>query len=217
MKKIILTACAATLFCIGSMAQDTTSINNNLRQGVQETEEAAEDAGNQLRQDADQAGDEVKEEAQEAGNELRQGAERTGDQIEQGAENAEEKAEEAGNEIQQGAERTGDQIEQGAEKAGDEIQQDAGQAEDRSSPSAQDPNAMGNENSMNANSSAQPAEIEVIEDKEGPNNQVVYKYQGDLYYVDREQKQLVKIEESQLQDAEHKAVISNSIDENDNK
>jgi hypothetical protein len=120
MKKLILTAFAATLFCIGSMAQDTTSINNNLRQGVED----AEDAGN-----------EVKEDAQDAG--------------------------------------------------------------------------------MDANASAQPAEIEVMEDKEGPNNQVIYKYQGGLYYVDREQKALVKIEESQLKDAEHQAVISSSLKEED--
>ena len=71
---------------------------------------------------------------------------------------------------------------------------------------------------MNSNesSAAQPAEIEVIVDKEGPNNQVVYKYQGGLYYVDREQEQLVKIEESQLEDAEHAAIIKNSMGENEN-
>jgi hypothetical protein len=58
----------------------------------------------------------------------------------------------------------------------------------------------------------QQTEIEVLEDKEGPNNEVVYKYQGGLYYVDRDQKQLVKIEESQLQNAEHEAIVSTGSD-----
>ena len=211
MKKLILTACAATLFCIGSMAQDSTSINNNLRQGAQEAEERTEDAGNQLQQ----AGDSVKQDAQDAGNELRQGAERTGSEIEQGANEAAQDAKEAGQEVQQGAEQTGNEIKQGAEKAGTEMEQGAERAKDKmeASPSSMDnssPNAMDNQNTMSSNEQAAPAEIEVLEEKEGPNSQVVYKYQGGLYYVDRDQKQLVKIEESQLKDAEHKAVVSNS-------
>jgi hypothetical protein len=64
--------------------------------------------------------------------------------------------------------------------------------------------------SMDANAQPPMQEIEVLEDKEGPDNQVIYKYQGELYYVDREQKQLVKIEESQLKDAEHKAIEHNA-------
>ena len=89
---------------------------------------------------------------------------------------------------------------------------DDGTPQDDGSPSADNTNMNSNESSA----SAQPAEIEVIEDKEGPNNQVVYKYQGGLYYVDREQEQLVKIEESQLEDAEHAAIIKNSMEENEN-
>ena len=63
---------------------------------------------------------------------------------------------------------------------------------------------------MGANAQPPMQEIEVLEDKEGPDNQVIYKYQGEFYYVDREQKQLVKIEESQLKDAEHKAIEHNA-------
>jgi hypothetical protein len=89
---------------------------------------------------------------------------------------------------------------------------DDGTPQDDGSPSADNTNM----NSSESTASAQAAEVEVIEDKEGPNNQVVYKYQGGLYYVDREQEQLVKIEESQLEDAEHPAIIKNSMDENEN-
>jgi len=66
--------------------------------------------------------------------------------------------------------------------------------------------------SMDMGATTQPAmqDIEVLEDKEGPDNQVIYKYQGEFYYVDREQKQLVKIEESQLKDAEDKAIEHNA-------
>ena len=66
--------------------------------------------------------------------------------------------------------------------------------------------------SMDMGATTQPPmqDIEVLEDKEGPDNQVIYKYQGEFYYVDREQKQLVKIEESQLKDAEDKAIEHNA-------
>ena len=50
-------------------------------------------------------------------------------------------------------------------------------------------------------------EVEVVEDKEGPNNEVVYKYQDGLYYVDRNQKKLVKADESQLKASKSKPVI----------
>ena len=75
------------------------------------------------------------------------------------------------------------------------------------STSQMDPASM----DMGANAQPPMQEIEVLEDKEGPDNQVIYKYQGEFYYVDREQKQLVKIEESQLKDAEHKAIEHNTM------
>jgi len=205
MKKLILTGCAAALFCIGSIAQVQDTVNNNLRQGAQETEQETKDAGNELRQgaeqtgdqieqtadsakqDAEQAGNEIKQETQEAGNEVQQGAERTGEQMEQATDSAKQDAERTGNEIQQGVDRTKDQMDSSSQ----------------SSPSS---------NATDMGASAQPPmqEIEVLEDKEGPDNQVIYKYQGEFYYVDREQKQLVKIEESQLKDAEDKAIEHNA-------
>src|SRR5688572_10681930 len=184
MKKLILTGCAAALFCIGSIAQVQDSASNTLRQGVQETQEDVKDAGNEVKQDAEQTGNEIKQETQEAGNEIKQGAEQTGEQI------------------QQGAERTGEQMEQGAERVKDQL--------DSSSQTAPSPQSAPSPNATDMGANAQPPmqEIEVLEDKEGPDNQVIYKYQGEFYYVDREQKQLVKIDEAQLKDAEHKAIIS---------
>ena len=221
MKKFILTGCAAALISIGTMAQqvqDTTS-NNNLRQGVQETEETVDSVGNQLqdgaertggeiRDGAEHTGDKIEQGAERTGNEIQQGAERTGEQIEQGAERTESEiqqgAERTGNEIQQGTERTGDQIEKSTDRATDKMEQPSTQGQ------GQDGNGTGTDNSVGSTNAAPQTEIEVLEDKEGPNNQVIYKYQGAFYYVDKEEKKLVKIEESQLKDAEHKAVISDN-------
>jgi hypothetical protein len=174
MKKLILTGCAAALFCIGSIAQVQDSTNNNLRQGAQDAQQEVKDAGNEVKQDAQQTGNEIKQETQEAGNELKQGAE-----------------------------RTGEQIEQGADRAKDQM--------DSSSQTTPSHDAM----NMGANAQPPMQEIEVLEDKEGPDHQVIYKYQGGLYYVDREQQQLVKIEESQLKDAEHKAIEHNTMSGNE--
>ena len=77
--------------------------------------------------------------------------------------------------------------------------------------------AAPNHDAMDMGATAQPTmqNIEVLEDKEGPDHQVIYKYQGGFYYVDREQQQLVKIEESQIKDAEHKAIEHNTMSGNE--
>lgn len=195
MKKLILTGCAAALFGIASIAQvqDTTSTNNNLRQGAEQAEEDVNQAGNELNQGAERTGEAIEQGAERTGDQIEQGAEKTGEQIEQGAEKT-------GEAIEQGAERTGNEIEKGADRTKDKI--------DPNSPSAQENSNQNNAETASANAAPPQTEIEVLEDKEGPNNQVVYKYQGGLYYVNREEQKLVKIEESQLQDAEHKAIVS---------
>ena len=50
-------------------------------------------------------------------------------------------------------------------------------------------------------------DIEVVDDKEGPNNEIVYKFLGELYYVDREQKKFVKIDRKDLKDSKHEVVV----------
>jgi len=201
MKKLILTGCAAALFCIGSIAQVQDTVNNNLRQGAQETEQETKDAGNELRQGAERTGEQIEQTADSA----RQDVERTGEQIEQTADSARQGAERTGEQIEQ----TADSAKQGAERTGEQMQQGVDRAKDQMDSSSQ---SSPSSNATDMGASAQPPmhEIEVLEDKEGPNNQVVYKYQDGLYYVDREEKKLVKIEESQLKDAEHKAVVKNT-------
>lgn len=82
---------------------------------------------------------------------------------------------------------------------------------------AQDQTDSTSQSAMDMGATAQPPmqDIEVLEDKEGPDHQVIYKYQGELYYVDREQQQLIKIEESQIKDAEHKAIEHNTMSGNE--
>jgi MFS superfamily sulfate permease-like transporter len=65
---------------------------------------------------------------------------------------------------------------------------------------------------MQDNQNMQPEneEVEVVESKEGPNSEVVYRYQGDLFYVDREEKKLVKADESELKDATHKTIVKDN-------
>ena len=52
MKKLILTVCAAALFCIGSIAQVQDSTSNNLRQGDQ-VQQGADTTSQQMQQGAD--------------------------------------------------------------------------------------------------------------------------------------------------------------------
>ena len=61
---------------------------------------------------------------------------------------------------------------------------------------------------MQADQNNQPeSEVEVVESKEGPNSEVVYKFQGEMFYVDRNEKKIVKADESELKDATHKTIV----------
>ena len=102
-------------------------------------------------------------------------------------------------------------IAQVQDSASNNLRQGAQDQMDSASQTTPNPNAM----DMGATPQPPMQDIEVLEDKEGPDNQVIYKYQGGLYYVDREQQQLIKIEESQLKDAEHKAIEHNTMSGNE--
>jgi len=80
-------------------------------------------------------------------------------------------------------------------------------------------NEQGDQNSSAglSNEAAEQHPVEVVEDKEGPNNEVVYKYQGEMYYVDREQQKLVKADESQLKDAKNKPTVVQGTANNENR
>ncbi|MBT1699860.1 hypothetical protein KK083_23435 [Fulvivirgaceae bacterium PWU4] len=69
-----------------------------------------------------------------------------------------------------------------------------------------------NDRNMVQDQSSQPqSDVEVVENKEGPNSEVVYKFQGELFYVDRDEKKLVKAEESELKDATHETIVKDAM------
>lgn len=212
MKKLML-ACTAALFSLASFAQenqqdstrtetdqyrqnrqeqteqnmDTTSVDstsNQYRQDAQELKNEGEKEIDTLQQDATQLRDTLVEQGNDAATELKNDAREMRD-------SALQDAEKAGNNLQQDATRTGNEVKQAA------------QPTDTSSPT-QGAATMSSENS---GENATPSELEVVEGKEGPNNEVVYKFKGELWYVDRESKQMVKADESQLKDSKHKVMV----------
>ena len=64
-----------------------------------------------------------------------------------------------------------------------------------------------NEPATQAQAGITADEVQVVEDKEGPNNEVVYEIDGDMFYVDREKKELVKVKKSDLKDSKHEIEI----------
>lgn len=69
-----------------------------------------------------------------------------------------------------------------------------------------------NDQTMMRDQSSQPqSDVEVVENKEGPNSEVVYKFQGEMFYVDRDKKELVKAEESELKDATHETIVKDAM------
>jgi hypothetical protein len=199
MKKLFVTVLTSAILSGGlfaQVAQDTTNmegdsimIRDQAQQPGDQTEDAMERTSDDMRNDADALQDSTKEAGEGAGNSIQEGAEKTGDAIEEGAEKT-------GDAIQEGAEKTGDAIEEGADKAGDAMQEgadkDAGE---------------GAGTSASAEQASFGPMVEVIADKEGPNHEVVYKVNGEMFYVDREQQQIVKAEESNLRDAKDPAII----------
>lgn len=69
-----------------------------------------------------------------------------------------------------------------------------------------------NDQNMMRDQSSQPqSDVEVVENKEGPNSEVVYKFQGEMFYVDRDEKKIVKAEESELKDATHETIVKDAM------
>jgi hypothetical protein len=229
MKKLLLTGITAALFSIAAIGQeqDTTKESSQYRQSEEMQQDPAEEAVdsvstdfregvNEAEQEMEQAGDSLNEES----NELRQDAEETGEDIEEGVEKAgedvEQAAEEAGEDIEKGVERTGDEIEKRTKRAGDETEEATDRTLNKMNKDFES-SVEGEDQQASADYKTAP-ELEVVEDKEGPNNEVVYKYQDEYFYVDREKKEVVKVKASDLEDADHKVIVKEgekSPDDND--
>jgi hypothetical protein len=194
---------------------DTTSMDstsNQYREDAQQIKTEGEGAIDSVQQDATQmrdtlveqgnnAGTELNNEAREMRDSVRSETEQMGTTIEQGAERATNKVENSVNatrdDLKQGATNTGNQVKQSAEQAG----QATGVTP---TTEAQSSSTMTSENS---GENTTPSELEIVEGKEGPNNEVVYKFKGEMWYVDRESKQMVKADESKLIDSKHDVMV----------
>lgn len=199
MKKLLLTMAAAFTMSIAVWAQDTTQQSNQYR---------TEPMIDQAEENLDTAANEINNEAREQGQNIREGVDTTTtnfeEQTEQAGDTLMQELEQAGNEVQDNSGQN--QNIQNAENVNNSMNQHAEQPSTQ--PSANEESA--NQKDMNQNEENQQtaaADIEVVEDKEGPNHEVVYKYQGDLYMVDREDKKLKKVEESELRDTNHEVTI----------
>jgi hypothetical protein len=199
MKKLFVTVLTSAMLSGGlfaQVAQDTTKmegdsimIRDQAQQPGDQTEDAIERTSDDMSNDANAVQDSAKDAGEGAGNSIQQGAEKTGDAIEEGAE------------------KTGDAIEEGAQKTGDAIQEGANKTEDAMQEGEDKDAGEGTGTSASAEQVSFGPMVEVVAEKEGPNHEVVYKVNGEMFYVDREQQQIVKAEESNLRDAKDPAII----------
>jgi hypothetical protein len=208
MKKIILTGITAALFTFAAVAQQqdsTQTPGNQYQQSDQQQQNpaAVDTASTQYQQ---------------------------GDQYQQ--QQPEQNQQEPGNQFNQDADQSRDSVNQNDMEPGNQIQQNPEQSQDMQPGQPQSEDNMNNERSDQSDttldqmndqfrSSTQgqattAPDVEVVKDKEGPDNQVVYQYQGDLYYVDRDKKELVKAKESELQDAKHEVIVDEGNADSDN-
>ena len=211
MKKIFLTGITAALISFAAVAQQpdsTQNPSNRYQQSDQQQNPAAVDPASTQYQQRDLQQQSSDQNQQEPSNQFNQDADQSRDSVNQNDM-------ERGNHIQQNPEQS--QEMQSAEPPREDNMNN--QRKDQQGDATM--NQMNDEFRSSVQGQATTApDVEVVKDKEGPDNQVVYQYQGDLYYVDRDKKELVKAKESELQDARHEVIVdegnANGNNNNDN-
>jgi hypothetical protein len=209
MKKILLTGCAAVMISIAGMAQQkpiesSDYTKNKIKQAADST---YHDADTTLNQGVERAGQRLENQADKTGNDIRQGAEK----IDQGVERT-------GDQLREGAQKIGTETKEGVQRAGQEVEQAGDRAMNETDTTGTGATSSGenkndSQQAVNETESGEPQpkayhDVTVMEDKEGPNGEVVYKFNEGYYYVDRaREKKLVKIEESDLKDIKHKIIV----------
>jgi hypothetical protein len=233
MKKIFLTVCAGAMIHLAAMAQvqeDTTANDNNLTdmQTTPSEQQPGEDVerGRENPQDSVQQGVErtsggvqqgVRDTTEQTNNAIERNADDTQSQMKEGIENTEnaiqgeadktgeaakEAADETKNAVKEGAAETGEAIKEGTQRTKDAIN-DATAPEKTDS---KDPRMETTTTEMAPAPGSGP-KVEVVESKEGPMNEVVYKYKGEMFYVDRENSSIVKVEEGDLNDVGENKIV----------
>lgn len=197
MKKLLLTICSVAFISLAGMAQQDTTQTNQYRPIRPQPYEQPVDSVD------------INEDAREQGQDIRRGADTTGYEMERETEQpaTDTLQGQSGNEFQ----RNPEQEQQGEERSNDMNQ---GTPPDQSEAQGRDASSDGSA-SMDGPASPQ-SEVEVLDSKEGPNNEVVYKINGELYYVDRNEKKLVRANESELKDSSHEVEIHEGTASEDN-
>lgn len=173
-----------------NMQRDATNTRDRIRAGARRTGEDIDSA-------ATGAGTSIREGAERTAEDIDSAAEKTGDrfmnELNEASEEVQEETSEAGQELKQEVRKTESDIQQGVQNASGQgdVQKD-------------------NQNSGTGTSASGNMTFEVVPDKEGPMNQVVYRINGEHYYVDRERKELVKAEDKDLKDAKHMAIVKDN-------
>jgi hypothetical protein len=206
-----------------SLQQDAEQASDELRNDARQTRDSirqdAERMGDDMEDDADQAKDSVEQDAKELGNYLKQSSDKAADKTREAGESVKQGAEQAGQSMQQGVQEAGNTIRNGNDRSLDTRQAEEDKtrttAQDRENQKSDNTSNTGTMNStsnmegssQNGNMGGTPSPVEVVDGKEGPNNEIVYKYNGELWYVDRETKQMVKADESKLKDSKHDVMV----------
>jgi hypothetical protein len=204
MKKGIFTTLIVALLTVAAFAQNRQSTDNNNYRKTQPKRTTAE-------QKLDSTGNVIDSSAQKATEDIREDAGQTRDQL-QGDVNK------PGNDVRDSMNNNRPQDSttlqgQGELQKTTDDQLPPESKEDQKRPQDGTINQSGTQTDLNnqADASQQPTQnyqsIEVDDTKEGPDNQVVYKYQGGLYYVDRKANKMVKANPSDLRDSKSKVII----------
>ena len=241
MKKLFLTLTTAALFGVAAMSQDqdtTREESNQFREMPPQEEDTTGTEDYQYRMDTTSFDEDLQEDTTGMGNQyqdledeeisldstindLNQELEEGEQNLEEGVQEGEQSLEEGeqnlreeGQELEQDAEEAGNEMERSAEEARDTLEQsaeEAGKAMQNDSESAMQDNQDSENTSGASEATASNEPVEVVDGKEGPNNEVVYEYKGEMFYVDRDKKQIVKVKRSDLKDSDHEVRVKDPL------
>jgi hypothetical protein len=162
----------------------TDSLNNNIDRADKQMQNRSN-----FRHDVDSARTEIKNDADRTSQQLRNEGERTG------------------NRLKSDAEKVRDDVNESTTRTRDSSDNDATQNQSGTRNNNQSSGNTSMDSPSDNQGMAMSSPVEVVPDKEGPNNEVVYKFRDEMYYVDREKKEMVKVEGAELKDSKAELTI----------
>jgi hypothetical protein len=233
MKKLWLTACAAACFGIACMAQEqqdsTRNQSNQYRNNANQSDSTDRVQGSKSTRihmqtdnsdslqnarpqtSGEHLGNEINEIDSTATDSLNNNMDRSNQQM-QNRSNFRHDVDSAGTEIKNDAHQAGQHLRNEGERAGNRLKSDAEKVRDdvKNEGTTRTRDSIDNDSTQSTSQGqgmAMSSPVEVVPDKEGPNNEVVYKFRDEMYYVDREKKEMVKVKGSELKDSKAELTI----------